>query len=336
MLVTLFKKILAFKHTNLIFRIILIGLLLALLYVELTGRKNLAQTWTTFKGQLDKASFGYLVIVMLLQPANWLAETLKWRLIMGRVVPLSMWQSLKAVMGGVSIAIFTPGRIGEYGGRLLFVPREFHWHALMSNFIGNVAQFLVLLCLGIIGGAWFFIQMNLVQKEWVGWLLILAVLFVAILFWVFFNQRLFWQMLKRFQLFRYFRSYVRDITVLTQTTKKMLALALLWSAMRYAIYTTQYVMMAYYFQINAGLLAAYSAVASIFLLQTLAPLPAVASLLVRGNLAVWVWSFFGANEISSLAASFFIWIINLIFPALLGTFFMFNVRITKTLGYDDK
>jgi hypothetical protein len=65
------------------------------------------------------------------------------------------------------------------------------------------------------------------------------------------------------------------------------------------------------------------------------PLPAVAGLLVRGSLAVFVWSHFGANDLSSLAATFVLWIINLILPALIGTFSLASVNITKSLGYED-
>ena len=82
-------------------------------------------------------------------------------------------------------------------------------------------------------------------------------------------------------------------------------------------------------------MAGYAGIATIYLLQTIVPLPAIAGLLVRGSLAVFVWSSFGANEISSLAASFVLWIINLILPALIGTFSLFSVNITKSLGYDD-
>jgi hypothetical protein len=58
-------------------------------------------------------------------------------------------------------------------------------------------------------------------------------------------------------------------------------------------------------------------------------------LVARGNLAVQAWAFFGANEISSLAATFTLWIINLILPALIGTFSLFYVNIAKLPAHED-
>jgi hypothetical protein len=101
------------------------------------------------------------------------------------------------------------------------------------------------------------------------------------------------------------------------------------------VYSTQYFLLLRFFGIDIGLIPAYFSIAAIFLIQTSIPLPPVMGLLARGNVAVQIWSFFGANQVSILATTFGLWIINLILPALFGTFFIFNVNITKSLGYDE-
>ena len=59
-------------------------------------------------------------------------------------------------------------------------------------------------------------------------------------------------------------------------------------------------------------------------------------LVARGNLAVYLWQQFGANDLSALAATFSLWVINLILPALIGTFLLLRVNIAQSLNYNNE
>ena len=320
---------------NIAFKVAVVVCLSAALYIELQSRKNLTDIYAVFLHQLRTANWFYLVVVCALMPLNWLIETLKWQPFLRRYDPVSLSRAFFAVLAGVSFALFTPNRVGEYAGRLLFIRPENHWKSLLVNGVGGVAQYLVLLTGGMLGGLWF-------AQKFLNWdqsALLSAAVFVflglILLYYIYFNIRHIIPIARRIPLLRRLKPYVRDLVLLEQFRQRDLLLILFWSATRYLIYSTQYVLLLHFFSIQPGFWGAYAGVATIYLLQTIVPLPAIAGLLVRGNLAVFVWAFFGGNELSSLAATFVLWIINLIFPALVGTFSLFHVSITKTLGYED-
>lgn len=61
-------------------------------------------------------------VVLLLMLVNWLLEAFKWRYITRHLSKMSVIDSVEAVLCGLTWAIFTPNRLGEYAGRVLFLP----------------------------------------------------------------------------------------------------------------------------------------------------------------------------------------------------------------------
>src|SRR5688500_12741182 len=59
----------------------------------------------------------YLAAVILLMPVNWLLETWKWHSYLSVHARVNFARAFKAVTGGIPLSLFTPNRIGEYGGR---------------------------------------------------------------------------------------------------------------------------------------------------------------------------------------------------------------------------
>ncbi len=328
-------KIFSVRWLNLLFKVLIVLLPVVVVYYELCSKDNLDEIAETFFRQLGNANLWPLWFAVFLIPINWLAEVQKWRPFVVQHEPMSHRKALQAVLAGSSFAIFTPNRVGEYGGRVLFVRPENQWKALIANGVGNFSQYVVLLTGGAIGGIWF-------AGHVLNWSLNLqtlafaaAVLLLVVLYYFYFNIGLIVPLARRVPLLRRLKPFVRDIHFLEKLSRAELANVLAWSAFRYAVYTTQYYLLLQFFGINAGIAAGYAGIATIFLLQTVVPLPALAGLLVRGSLAIFVWSHFSANDISSLSATFVLWIINLILPALIGTFSLFSVNITKSLGYED-
>jgi hypothetical protein len=193
----------------------------------------------------------------------------------------------------------------------------------------------VLLTGGAIGSAWLASELLNWDTRWQTTFIVSAFFPLATLYFFYFNIGLIVPLARRLPFLRRLESYARNIHFLEKISRAELANVLAWSAFRYAIYATQYFLLLQFFEIKTEITAGYAGIAAIFLFQTIVPLPAVAGLLVRGSLAVFVWSHFGANDLSSLAATFVLWIINLILPALIGTFSLASVNITKSLGYED-
>jgi len=114
-----------------------------------------------------------------------------------------------------------------------------------------------------------------------------------------------------------------------------LLFALLYATMRYGVYTFQYYLMLRFYGIDAPVLAALSGIATIYLMQTSIPVPPLFGLFARGEIALFVWGFFSTNELNILAASFTLFLINLSIPALLGSVFIVQTNVMKSLGYEN-
>jgi hypothetical protein len=132
------------------------------------------------------------------------------------------------------------------------------------------------------------------------------------------------------------KRFFKDIVVLKNYDTKTLSKALGFAFLRYLIYTFQYLLLLYFFGINVTLIEGLSGIATIFILQTSIPLPPLLGLVVRSEIAILVWGIFSNNELSILAATFVLWVLNLIVPALLGAIFIVNINVLKSLGYDKK
>ena len=61
---------------------------------------------------------GWLLLFVFV---NWGIEARKWQLLMKAVQPMSFITAFKSVLCGVTLSLNTPNRMGEYGGRILFV-----------------------------------------------------------------------------------------------------------------------------------------------------------------------------------------------------------------------
>lgn len=324
------------RLVNNLFKVAVTVLPALVLYHELRARSDLSGIADAFLAQWKQADGWWIGIACALIPVNWMFEVEKWRPFILRSQEITRRQALKAVLAGTSFALFTPNRLGEYGGRLLFIRPENHWTAFVANVVGSIGQYLVLLSGGLPAAVWF-------SGYFFGWnsgvrVQVLAAGCVALcaLYYCYFNIRLMIPLIRKIPLPEKIAHWRRHAEILKSFSRRDLAKVLTWSALRYSIYSTQYFLLLQFFGIKTGISAGFAGIATIFLLQTVVPLPAIAGLFVRGNLALFVWTNFCANSVSILAATFVLWIINLILPALVGTFSLFHVNITKTLGYDDE
>lgn len=311
-------------------------LLLGGLYLELRGRNNLLALWGEFTQQCSRADWWWLPLAIVLMPINWVVETLKWQPYIQHYQSLTLWQGLRGVFAGISFTMFTPHQLGEYGGRLLYVQPEHRWKAVMINVVGSWAQYLVAVLAGVIGALIFLGQQLTLPPTMLRYGSLVAGVALPLLLVGYFQIQRLLPWARRVPLLQRLKPFVRDVYILQTFRQRDLWRIFGLATLRYAIFATQYFFLLRFFGIPAGLLAGYAGISTIFLVQTIVPLPAIMGLLLRGNIALFVWSQFGANEVSALAATFTLWIINLILPALVGTFSLFYVNIPKTLGYENE
>lgn len=267
-----------------------------------------------------------LALLIVLMFLNWGIEAWKWKLLVQKLTPIRFIRTFKAVWTGVTLGLFTPNRVGEFGGRILYVPRKHRVHAAIVSLIGSFSQNLITVVAGMVGALFYLHQVEDVSWQVIMTLGMVAVIAVLLLLLAYYNLEVIISIFKRN---RYLKRVYHYTSVLKDYSGKDLTNLLLLAFLRYAVYTAQYLIFLNVFGAGLTLLEGCAAITVIFLAQTVVPSFAIADLLTRLPVAALILSNYGVSLQVSLAATTSIWILNLIIPAVLGYVFIIRFNIFK-------
>jgi hypothetical protein len=262
---------------------------------------------------------------------NWGLETIKWQLLLRHLHKISFGGAFKAILSGLAFALNTPNRIGEYGGRVLFIPEGKRVRAVSLTLAGSFSQLLVTLILGAVG--LFFLSDEITAKAEFSslhvWITVLEglVLFIAIVGCIIYFE-LGW-LVKLIEKLPGVKIYARHIAVLKELNVTILLNVILLSLLRFLVFIIQYNLMLQLMQVEMGWWSGFWAVSVLFLLLATLPTIALLELGLRWEYSIMLFGLFSANMLGIYAAATGIWLINLVLPALAGSLFILGIRIFK-------
>lgn len=321
---------------NLFIKILIGGLLAWAIYQQVFARQDAAKLWDGLIGRFESPNYYWLLVTILLVPMNVMLESLKWQVLIKSFSNLSFFNVTKAILSGITIAIFTPNRVGEYGGRILYIPTEHNWKGVIATLVGSLAQLLVILVFGLIGMIVFSKQVNITDMDALPLVISLGTLLIALMVFCFFNIDLLIPFVKRIPFIHYFKKYFKHLLVLKNYSHKDLSKSLAFAFLRYLTYSLQYYFLLKFYGIDVSLMIGLAGIFTIFFVQASIPLPPVMGLLARGEIALYIWGFFSEDQVAILAATFTLFVINIALPALVGMVFIFQTNILKSLGVEGK
>lgn len=308
------------KQQRLWFKRLLSAILLIILFFQITNHGNLDLWWQNISLNIkDPQHQWWLFLAIILMPLNWALEITKWRLLMQHSWQATWRTMAKSVLAGISIALITPNRVGEYGGRAILVPQSQIATVILTSIIGGICQWLAFILCG-----WPALIYLLSQKEqWSGvWPWIIAsIVPIAILILFFAAAPVFKFVMtlnvgRRQKWIRWLRF---KIWSLKHIQRSELLGAGLFALLRLFVYTTQYLFLLWFFDISLTFWLGVSGIFSIYLIQAGIPLPPGLDVITKSELAIWIWGSQFANPIGILSATFSLYLLNLIIPALLGS-----------------
>jgi MFS family permease len=278
-----------------------------------------------WQSQWQAASFLYLGVAVFLMPLNWALEVAKWLPTMQKVEAMSIGRAAAAVLAGAAVSMFTPNRIGEYGGRVLLVAAENRGFAVVVTLLGSWAQWMMLLA----GGLLAFFGLAYLQPQYMpvwAWCAIsaIALAFLLLLMLMYRNIQRAIDYLARYKWLKKWLAPVYTQMQIHRPNATWLSSILLMAAARYLVYSTQYILMLFFWGVPLDFLQMLVAVGLIYFIQTGIPLPPSTGLLARGNIALFIFGIFLAQMPQSdyiilvLSATFSLWLLNVLLPALLG------------------
>ena len=310
---------------------LLFCLLLYSIYHQIQRQPNWQQSLRQIQQAFDSTAAWKLAVVLGLMLLNWGLEARKWQVIISRLQQLSWIQCLRATFTGTTLAFFTPNRMGEYMGRVLYVDEGKRIQAVSLTIVGSMGQLLITLVLGISGLV--YIRSELIQKAvgpssavfWLNGVLYISILATCFLTLLYF--RLSW-LIRWIEKIPRIEKLVRHIRVLDNFNLTMLLRILSLSAGRYLVFVIQYFILFDVFKVELNGWQVFWSVSVVFLVLAIVPTIAlITELGVRWKTSVEVVQLFSVNVVGILATSLAIWIINLVIPALIGSLLILSVRL---------
>ncbi len=271
----------------------------------------------------------WLVIVFVF--VNWGLEARKWQLLMEALQPMSFFTAFKSVLCGVTLSLNTPNRIGEFGGRILFVNDGNRIKAISLSIAGSIAQLIITMLMGCFGLTYLLFTMDETGTAMgisVFWFRIfLCSSILGTIIFVFFFFRLSW-LIRLLGKLPYANKFLKYINVLKTFDAKILLRLLSISLLRYAVFVLQYIFMLQLLQVEQNVWTGFWIITLMFWILAIIPSIAIAELGIRGTVAKTLFSY-SSNTIGILTATFGIWFVNLFIPALIGSLLILGIKINK-------
>lgn len=311
------------KYLNLLIKIAIVALAMWFVVTKVNNQKNLIE-FEHLIHQIDPLTIRLILFaVVLLMFVNWFLEVIKWRFLSRRIEKLSIWKATKSVFCGLTWAIFTPNRIGEYGGRVMLLKPENRATGAVAMGVGLFAQLVLTSVFGALSIAWFvttFIDTP-TSVDFGIWIIavIYALAFVILYFNVSWVDYLVGKV-KFLQKIKPFFAVLEDFSV------RELAYALFLSAFRFAIFTSQYIILMLVILPDLPIVSMVLMIFIMFFIQSAVPSLDIFDFSVRSFVASNLYAYITTQEIAVMAIVSCVWFVNLIFPAIIGSFFVFNVN----------
>ena len=295
-------------------------------------KKSLGDALQSFLKSFQSQHIGLILVVIILMLLNWSIEALKWRLLIKKMQPITFWESLKGVLCGITVGTFTPNRVGEFGGRILYLQYHQRIKGVVVTLVGSFGQIMVTVTTGLAASYIFILKYLNIRfiKMHEGLLLKSTLLFsisllIAFFLIVYFNLNLLDKLIQRIPYLRKIKKYFAIVSAFGYVDLLKL---LLLSYFRFAVFACQFYLLILAFDIHAPMHLCCLMICMIFFVQTVIPTLTIAELGVRGSVSQYFFSYIipASQNLGIVYASSFLWVINLIIPAIAGAIFLLRKK----------
>ncbi|MEC9209345.1 MAG: lysylphosphatidylglycerol synthase domain-containing protein [Bacteroidota bacterium] len=320
------------KTISFLIKIGIVAFALFFLYQQLTSKSSSEQF--NVDHILLQLQQNYLVIglVILMMFLNWFLESLKWRFLISKIEKITIKRSIRAVFSGITVSAFTPNRVGEYAGRVFCLEKADRIQGVLITVIGSMAQLVITIVFGLIG----ILLLPNLMPEFDALLsnvifiypimLFIIILLITLLVTLFLNASVLSVVLSKFKFLSKFAKYNE---VFTFYNSSELLEVLLYSTARYIVFSTQFFILLQVFEVHISYLDAVVLTTAMLFVISVIPTIAITEIGVRGSVALFLFGLVSSNTIGILSATFVMWVINLLLPALIGTAFIFTLNFFR-------
>ena len=275
-------------------------------------------TYDNYAGLLERFSAAEwwqllcLMVCVALFPVNRLCEAWKWQFLVRGIEPMNILEAQRQVYYGTLAGFVTPYKIGEYPGRaLLFRKTRQHWlSATCMGMIGGYAMTTIIIVAGLPSVIyWLAPNSSLLWSIVSALICALAAIFALPVLMRVLQQRN-WKSEQS-------RLLIQSMAGLTPTDiSKLLGISLL----RYSVFIVQLLLCLLFCGVQLRIQSMIATLPLYYLLITVTPNVPAAEIAVRGAWAAVIFERFGSDvTAAAIIATLLLWLINTIFPLVVGT-----------------
>jgi len=256
-----------------------------------------------------------VLLLISLSIINWVLEIWKWKVLVTHLRPITFFEAAKQSLSSHTVSLVTPFKMGEYGGKVLYFPKQFRKRILLLSFIGNSAQLMATLLFGILGLVFFLktyeVTFNVYKLRRIGYL-------IAFLIIMLFAGTKFGNSKSGY--------YQKALLFLKKMRWSIKGKIVCLSILRYLIFSHQFYFLLIIFGIEVPYEVAILLIFTMYFLATLLPVFSLFDFVIKGSIAIYLFSFVGANDVKIITISILMWLLNFLIPALVGSYFVFSFK----------
>ena len=301
------------------------------LYVKIIKNQDLTEMWQSVKMSFSSLkNILLMVLAFLLMPVNMAFETIKWQKSVLPVEKVPFKKAYVAIFTGVMAGMLFPNRTGDFLGRIFILEKGNRIKAAMLTFVGNIAQMIVTVSLGCV--AWMFFSEG--NSLW--YKIVISLIIITLAFLLYFNIK-FLIYFKKLIPNKWRPRVEKYMEIFGAFSRGDLARILLIAIAKYAVYSFQFVLLIWAFDVPLNYFQAMIPIMMTYLLMTVVPFITITEIAVRGGICTSVFdSWFAINGINTafsmmvFSASTMLWLYNLAIPAIIGLFFIRRLKFMRS------
>jgi len=293
------------------------------IYHKLTTNENLKHFNLLLLEIPFREILSVLSLVCALMFLNWGLEALKWKRLIGPVERISIWKAIESVFCGLTWAVFTPNRIGEYGGRVFFLSPKRRIIGVVAMTVGNIGQMVLTNVFGAIAICCFIYRFVPVDQLLFYVIAFLSLVFCGFFLVFYFNIKWLNGILLSM---RWTRKYKKFYSILGRYKKPELLRILSYCLARYLVFSSQYFILFYWLIPQLNSFDILMMISILFFVQSILPSLDLFDVGIRSLTASYFFGFITDQSVAVIACTASIWLINIIIPAILGSYFVFKLN----------
>lgn len=262
--------------------------------------------WDILKNGFERPHVNWFVFfspMLLFTCTNWFLEILKWQILAKRIKKTTYYDALKQSLSSYTVSMITPNRMGEYGLKLFFFKKKDFKKVVVLQSIQSFSQLFATLFFGLIGCFYFkYYQLAFV----------IMTFFAA----VFLFHRL--DILPQKIKFYYLK--IRQLVLEVYQSVGLISIG------RYLVFSTQFVVLLYWFGVENSVLDLYFALSLMYLFSSILPTLQLFDVIVKGSVGIYVFEQIDVPAAIILQVSVIMWFFNMILPYFIGIYYWLKFK----------